>query len=164
MAYYGYGQYGNRLRVQDVEEPQETQRSYQKQNDATIVMGRDTGRRTSPVKIIVTAIVAFALLGAVIYSHVMQLQISNDIALKQREYTQLQSDNVRMQSEIAGRASNKKIQEYAENVLGMRTIDASQVEYVMIQTDDVVEIPVEEQNVFVKIKTWFDQFVEYLRG
>ena len=54
--------------------------------------------------------------------------------------------------------------EYAENVLGMRTIDGSQIEYVEIQTNDVVEIPDEEKNVFVNVKTWFDNLVEYLRG
>ena len=86
------------------------------------------------------------------------------ITAKQQELTDLQSENVRMQSEIAGRTSKKKIQEYAEEKLGMRIIDASQIEYVQIQTSDVVEIPEAEQNVFVKVKNWFDDLVEYLRG
>ena len=46
----------------------------------------------------------------------------------------------------------------------MRTIDPSQVEYVQIQTDDVVNIPEAEQNIFARMKAWFDNFVEYLRG
>ena len=57
-----------------------------------------------------------------------------------------------MQSEIAGKTSNKNVQEYAEDVLGMRVIDASQIEYVQIQTSDVVEIPEAEQTFFVKAK------------
>ncbi len=116
------------------------------------------------LKLIVGVFICFFLLGAVIYSNVQQLQINNEITAKQKEYTDLQSENVRMQSEIAGQTSNKNVQEYAEQVLGMRTIDSSQIEYVQIQTSDVVEIPEEEQNVFVKIKLWFDNLVAYLRG
>lgn len=76
----------------------------------------------------------------------------------------MQSDILDMRSQIAGKTSNKIIQEYAENILGMRTIDPSQVEYVQIQTDDVVNIPEAEQNIFARMKAWFDNFVEYLRG
>lgn len=108
--------------------------------------------------------VCFFMLLAVIYSNVQQLQINNEITEQQKILTDLQSENVRMQSEIAGKTTNKNVQEYAENVLGMRPIDASQIEYVQIQTADVVEIPEAEDNFFVKVKDWFDGFVEYLRG
>ena len=138
--------------------------SYRPEYDPQIEMGRTTGRKASAVKLILGVFFCFALLAAVIYSNVQQLQISNQITEKQQELTDLQSENVRMRSEIAGRTSNKNIQTYAEEVLGMRTIDQSQIEYVQIQTDDVVNIPEEEQNVFVRVKIWFDSFVEYLRG
>lgn len=108
--------------------------------------------------------VCFLMLSAVIYSNVQHLQISRQITTMQKELSDLQSENIRMQSEIAGKTSNKNIQEYVENVLGMRTIDASQIEYVQIQTADVVEIPEAEQNLYVKVKQWFEGVLEYLRG
>lgn len=138
--------------------------SYQPDYDPQIEMGKNNNRRTSGIKLILGVFICFAMLVAVIFSNVQQLQISNQIAEKEKEYSDLQSENVRMQSELAGRTSNKNIQEYAEQVLGMSTINASQIEYVQIQTDDVVSIPEAEQNIFVKIKVWFDNFVEYLRG
>ncbi|MBR1529898.1 MAG: hypothetical protein IJ642_11455 [Oscillospiraceae bacterium] len=116
------------------------------------------------VKIILGAVVCFALLAAVILSNVQQLQISNEIAAKQKLYNDMQSENVRMQTELAGKASNKNVQEYAENILGMHVLNPSQVEYIQIQTDDVVELPEEEQNLFVKIKNAFDRFTAYMRG
>ena len=122
------------------------------------------GRRFPVFTMILGVFICFFMLSAVIYSNVQQLQINNEITEKQKELTDLQSENVRMQSEIAGKTSNKNVQEYAENVLGMRPIDASQIEYVQIQTADVVEIPEAEANFFVKVKDWFDGFVEYLRG
>lgn len=132
----------------------------QKLNDSE----QKTEKKVSAVKVILGAIVCFALLTAVILSNVQQLQLSNEIAAKQKQYTDMQSENVRMQTELAGKASNKNVQEYAENVLGMHVLNPSQVEYIQIQTDDVVEIPEEEQSVFVKIKAAFDRFVAYMRG
>ncbi len=129
-----------------------------------IEMEKSNGRKIPAITMVLGVFVCFAMLSAVLYSNVQQLQISNEITAKQKELTDLQSENVRMQSVIAGKTSNKNIQEYAENTLGMRVIDASQIEYVQIQTSDVVEIPEAEQNFFVKAKVWFDDFVEYLRG
>jgi len=116
------------------------------------------------VKIILCALVCFALTAALILSNVQQLQVSSEITAKQKEYNDLQSENVRMQTELAGKASNKNVQEYAENVLGMHVLNPSQVEYIQIQTDDVVELPQEEQNLFVKVKNAFDSFTAYMRG
>ena len=121
-------------------------------------------KKAPVVKIIFCALVCFALLAAVIFSNVQQLQIVSEITEKQKEYTDLQSENVRMQTELAGKTSNKNVQEYAENVLGMHILNPSQVEYIQIQTDDVVEIPEEEKNIFVRIKTAFDEFVAYMGG
>lgn len=129
-----------------------------------IEMENGTQRRFSVLSMVLGVFVCFAIVSALIFSNVQQLQINQEITAKQKELTDLQSENVRMQSEIAGKTSNKKIQEYAEDVLGMRVIDASQIEYVQIQTADVVEIPEAEQNIFVKAKQWWDELVEYLRG
>ena len=121
-------------------------------------------RKFPVVKVLFGAIACFILLAFVILSNVQQLQLSNEIAGKQKEYTDLQSENVRMQTELAGKASNKNVQEYAEKVLGMHALNPSQVEYIQIQTADVVEIPEEEQNIFVKLKSQLDAFVAYMRG
>lgn len=126
-------------------------------------MGQDE-KRVSVVKIVLGTLFCFVLLSAVILSNVQQLQVASEISQKQQEYTDLQSENVRMKSDLAGKTSNKNVQEYAENVLGMHPLNSSQVEYMQIQKDDVVEIPEEDQNLFVKIKIWFDDFVAYLQG
>lgn len=157
MAYYGNN-------AAPVQPPQLPQHSRRPQYDYIIEMEKNENRHFPVFRMILTVFVCFAMLLAVIYSNVQHLQISQQITAKQKELTDLQSENVRMQSEIAGKTSNKNIQEYAENVLGMRVIDASQIEYVQIQTSDVVDIPEEEQNLFVKAKEWFDGLVEYLRG
>ena len=164
MAYYESYRYYTRVQNNTSSAPAAVPPSYEPEYNAQIDMNLKGGRKISIVKVFVYVLVGFSLLGAVIFSNVQQLQVANSITAKKQEYTNLQSEYVRVQSELAGKTSNKDIQEYAENTLGMRTIDGSQIEYVEIQTNDVVEIPVEEQNVFVKMKIWFNNLVEYLRG
>lgn len=159
MPYYRSGSTAPAQQTQPAAQP-----VYGPAYEAKIEMEKNTIHRAPAVKLVLSVFVCFALVAGLIYSNVQQLQISNQITEKQQEYSDLQADNVRMQSELAGKTSSKNIQEYAEDVLNMNPIDASQIEYVQIQTDDVVEIPEAEQNIFVKIKLWFDNFVEYLRG
>ena len=58
----------------------------------------------------------------------------------------------------------KSVEEYAEQELGLQQLDQSQIEYIQLQTDDSVEIPDEEKNLFVRIKDKFESFMEYLKG
>lgn len=127
-------------------------------------MRNGSTHRAPVVRLVFWIFICFALVSMVILSRVQQLQISNEITTLTREYSDLQAENVRMQSELAGKASNKNIQEFAETQLGMYPLNTSQVEYVQIQTNDVVSIPEAEQNVFVRIKGWFDSILDYLRG
>lgn len=156
--------YGNHAANFTPDPPQSPQHPRKPQYSYDIKMEKSNGRGGSLILMALGVLVCFTMVSAVIFSNVQQLQISQQITAKQKELTDLQSENVRMQSELAGKTSNKYIQEYAENVLGMRVIDASQIEYVQIQTSDVVQIPETEQNIFVRTKEWFDSLVEYLRG
>jgi 3-oxoacyl-[acyl-carrier-protein] synthase III len=76
----------------------------------------------------------------------------------------LRSENVRMQTEIESKSALKSVEDYAENVLGMQKLDKSQIEYLSIENGNVVDIPESNENIFVKIKNAFENFVEYIRG
>lgn len=134
------------------------------ENAGHIYMEKETGRKPFDMKILLYVVVAMAFITAVVFCHFQQLQVRMDYMEKQTEYELLQSENIRLQSVIAGKTSNKNVQEYAESVLGMQKINPSQIEYVQIQTEDVVKIPEEEDNFFVRVRTWFRSLVEYFRG
>ena len=76
----------------------------------------------------------------------------------------VEAENVRLQSELESRMSAKNVEEYAENELGMKKIDSSQIKYIRIQTDDVVSIPQQDKGLVSKIKGFIDSCVEYFRG
>ena len=76
----------------------------------------------------------------------------------------MRSENVRMQTELEGKASISNIKDYAEQHLGLQPLNKSQIQYLQIQTQDSVVIEEGEQNIFVKIKHKFEDIVAYLRG
>jgi len=69
-----------------------------------------------------------------------------------------------MLTRIEQKSSQKVVEDYAENVLGMQKLDNAQVEYISLESGNKVEIPEQNENVLKKIKNAFDSFVEYLRG
>ena len=76
----------------------------------------------------------------------------------------LESENVRMQTAIESKSALKAVEDYAVDVLGMQKLDKSQIEYLSIENGNVIDIPEENENFFVKIKHSFEDFLEYLRG
>ena len=114
--------------------------------------------------IILVSVLAAALLGIVIYSFDRRNTVYHKVSALQSELNLAQAENVRLQSELDSKMSAKNVEDYAENVLGMKKIDSSQIKYIEIQTDDVVNIPEQEEGLGAKIKSFFDSCVEYFRG
>ena len=115
-------------------------------------------------KLILIIAAAGVMLGAVIYGKVENAAIHQEITNQSKYVEMLNSENVRMQSEIEEKTALRSIEGYAENVLGMQKLDKSQIEYVSISTGSVVDIPETEDNIFVRIKNSFNDFLEYIRG
>ena len=118
----------------------------------------------SAPKLIVTALAAGILLMALIYGKVENTAIHSEIAAQAQYVDMLASENVRMQSELEEKTALKSVEVYAEEMLGMQKLDKSQIEYVSISNGNIVDIPENSDNIFVRLKNSFDDFVEYLKG
>ena len=121
-------------------------------------------KKGSVISIIFVAVVAAVFLGAVVYTYDKRNTVYNQVAAKNEELTLVEAENVRLQSELESRMSAKNVEDYAENELGMRKIDSSQIKYIRIQTDDVVDIPQQDEGILAKVRAFFDSCVEYFRG
>lgn len=118
----------------------------------------------SVLSIILVSALAVVMLGTVIYSLDRRNTIYNKVSELNSELNLAEAENVRLQSELDGKMSVRNVEDYAENVLGMQKIDSSQIQYIEIQTNDVVSIPEQDEGLFSKIKRFFDSCVEYFRG
>lgn len=118
----------------------------------------------SVLTIILVSIVAAALFGSVIYTLDRRNTVYNKVTSLNKQLSLAEAENVRLQSELESKMSAKNVEDYAENVLGMKKMDSSQIKYIKIQTDDVVNIPEQEKGFFAKVKGFFENCVEYFRG
>lgn len=115
-------------------------------------------------KMIALVAAAGMLMGAVIYGKVENAAIHADIAAQTKQVEMLASENARMRSELEEKTALKSVETYAETVLGMQKLDKSQIEYVSLSNGSIIDIPETEDNIFVKIKNSFSDFLEYIRG
>ena len=129
-----------------------------------ITMKLTPPKRGSVFKVLLVSTIGLLVLFSVIYGRVERDKMYRYISNANAQYESVRSENVRLQSELESKMTLKNIEEYAVSILGLQKLDNSQIEYVQTQTDDVVEIPEEEKNIFVKIKDKFDGFVEYIFG
>ncbi|MCQ2490127.1 MAG: cell division protein FtsL [Ruminococcus sp.] len=129
-----------------------------------INMTRTEAKSGSVFTIILVSALAAVLLGTVIYSLNRRNTMYSKVSALNSELNLTEAENVRLQSELESQMSAKNIEEYAENVLGMKKIDTSQIKYIEIQTDDVVNIPQQDESILGKVKGFFDRCVEYFRG
>lgn len=121
-------------------------------------------KRNSIIKIAVGGILSLLLFSMVINSYVQLNEVYSQISAAQTTLSDLQSENVRMRTELEGQASIRNIKEYAEERLGLIKLERSQIQYIQIQTEDQVTVEEPEQNIFVRIKRKFNDLIAYLRG
>lgn len=162
VFYYRNGTYN---RAETADEPErDGYRQSEPEYRPHITMRQTEAKTGSVFTIILVSVLAALLLGSVIYSLDRRNTVYNKVADKTNELNLIEAEYVRLQSELESRMTAKNVEDYAENVLGMQKIDSSQIEYIKIQTDDVVNIPEAEENLIQKIKGLFDKCVEYFRG
>lgn len=123
-----------------------------------------SGKCGAALKVFIAGILALLMFSVIINSYVQLTEVYSSISEANAELNTLRSENVRMQTELEGKASISNIKDYAEQYLGLQKLDQSQIQYIDIQTEDTVEIDGEEQNIFVRLKHKFEDIVAYLRG
>ncbi|MCR5305336.1 MAG: hypothetical protein K6E36_02400 [Oscillospiraceae bacterium] len=121
-------------------------------------------KRMNAVRIILIGAVAVALLGMVIYGRVQTNELYTEISALKAQYDDIEARNVSMRSEMEGKMTVKNIEEYAADVLKLRPLDKSQIQYIQIQTEDEVTVTEPESNWVVGLKDFFSDIWNFLRG
>lgn len=106
----------------------------------------DTRRRTrrqSVLNLVVylaVAAIAIALVGYFITCNVRLTEMNKEIMDKQTQLSALQSEAVRLQSEVATKTSTDKVDAYVQEN-GMSPINSNQIYYIEAKTQDQVSLP-----------------------
>ena len=156
-------QRGNLAYDLSVYEPK--QKPVQKPESPSIRMKKNPApvRRESALRLFVRTAFIFAVFCAVLYGKVESNSLFNEIHDLESELKNLQSENITLAAEYESRTSLKNVEDYAENVLGLKKLDKSQIEYVDLPGDRVIEIvETEQKNIFVIIRNKINELREYL--
>lgn len=127
-------------------------------------MGNSDVRAGSVLSVILISVLAVALLGSVVYSLDKRNTMYSEVASVNDELVLAKAENVRLQTELESKITAKNVEDYAENVLGMQKIDSSQIKYIEIQTNDIVNIPEQDEGLIAKTRKFLSKCLEYFRG
>ena len=92
-----------------------------------------SGKRGAALKVFIAGILALLMFSVIINSYVQLTEVYSSISEANAELNTLRSENVRMQTELEGKASISNIKDYAEQHLGLQKLDQSQIQYIDIQ-------------------------------
>ena len=111
----------------------------------------DTRRRTrrqsflNLVVYLVVAALAIGLVGYFITCNVRLTELNKELIAKQAELSALQSEEVRLRSEVAGETSAEKVDRFVQ-ANGMSPLNSNQVYYIEAEEEDQVSLPEENGN------------------
>ncbi len=115
------------------------------------------------VKSITISVFAFALGMLMLYGKVEMSRLSNEQAKLEQQLAQLREDNLGLESQLESQTSYDKVEDYAENVLGLKKLDKTQIEYIELENDKVIQvIEPEEEGFFESVKEWVGDVLEYI--
>lgn len=120
-------------------------------------------RSGSKLRLIMCAAVVFGALWAV---NVQNTRV-DDIARKVDDQKQLlaeaQDQNALLQSRLDSKANIGYIEEYASDQLGMAKVTNSQINYLDVNTESLIEVsPDDGGSIFSAIADWFGDLLEYI--
>jgi cell division protein FtsL len=111
---------------------------------------RRRSRRQSVLNLIVylaIAAIAVVLVGYFITCNVQLTEMNKALSDKQTQLSALQSEAVRLKSEMAGKTSAEKVNAYVQEN-GLNPINSNQIYYIEASSEDQVLIPEVESNWF----------------
>lgn len=115
------------------------------------------------LRIIVGAVIVLMLFSFMTYGNVELSKLYSENSELESTLEYLVSENTALESEMAQKTGLAAVEEYAENQLGLQKLDKSQIEYVQIDETTTAEtVSADDENIFVKIKNWFVDALEYL--
>lgn len=120
-------------------------------------------KRTSPVKVLACMAVVLVMASSIMYSRAQLTELSAQVTSASKKLDELESENVRLTTELEKQLSLKNVEEYAATELGLEKLDPAQVEYVTLTEGNRVEVKEEtEPSVWQKIKNIFVDMMEYI--
>jgi len=127
-----------------------------------VIKREQVARRDVTLRIVLTFVLALAVSAMIIYNYMTLNELTSDINEAQAQYGVLQSEYRRLMVQSESQLSLRKIEEKAQDQMGMAPIESYQVEYIQIEDEEQVALAEASPGLFDTIKGGFASIVEYL--
>lgn len=142
---------------------QERQQDRERRANAIQMNKHSVSRSGSKFGIVVCAVAAFGALWAVNVQNTKVDDIARMVDDQKTLLAEAQDENSLLQSRLDSKVNIGYIEEYAADQLGMSKVSNSQINYLSVNTEDLIEVsPEEGGNIFTAIADWFGDLLEYI--
>ena len=143
----------------------ERERQQDRQRRASeIKMNKHSASRTgSKFGIVLCAVAAFGALWAVNVQNTRADDIARKVDDQKKLLAEARDENSLLQSRLDSKVNISYIEEYAATELGMSKVTNSQINYLSVNTEDLIEVsPEDSGNIFTAIADWVGDLLEYI--
>ncbi len=111
-----------------------------KSRSLRLIKNRRKVKTVAPVKLIFGVLLVITVASIMIYGQVVLTELTAEANSYQTKLTNLDAEYMRLNGELEASTSIKKLEEAAENQLGLSKIDSSQVEYINLTSSDDIAV------------------------
>lgn len=123
---------------------------------------KSIGRNGSVVAVLAASVFVLAVAFSVLYSKLQISEYTTMISETKNEIEQMERDNIRLRSELDSMYTLDNVEQVASEELGLSKTQSSQITYITMNTEEMTEVAEENTNIFVSIKNWFYDVLDYL--
>ena len=105
-------------------------------------------------KVSVMLVVVVAMLSALLYTRVVQVEVTREYNRAETTLAAMKSENSTLMKQLENKLSIANIEAIALDQLGMQKLENRQIQYITFETEDVVEV-VQSPNLFEQIGSFF---------
>lgn len=157
---YDLSMYDNAARR---EEERELQREKERRARQIKMKKHSVSRSGSKLKLLAVSAVALGALWAVNVQNTKVDDIARMVDDQKTLLAEAQEENALLQSRLDGKANISYIEEYAANELGMAKVTNSQINYLDVNTESLIEVtPESGGSIFSAVADWFGELLEYI--
>ncbi len=152
-------------RFENGEKDNDERRRERESREARKIMlkSKSLSRSGSRIKIIAVCGLVFAALCAVNINNTRTDEWARKVAEQKEILIEAQEQNSLLQSKLDSKANIGYIEEYAANTLGMAKVSHSQIDYLELNTENLIETQEDgSDNIFSSIAGWFKDILEYI--
>lgn len=152
------------LSLFEVDEEYEKKKEQKREEKSHIRMTekKAVARNGSIFATVVSAVLCIAVAFSILYSKVELAEYTAMISEVKTQLETEQRENARLNAELDSMVTLDNVESIAATELGLQKTQNSQINFVTLNTEKMTEVAQTDTNIFVSIKDWFYDVLEYL--